>query len=448
MRRFTLQIGLITLILLTTIYYIYINPVKDINEVQKANLEMKSTPSYHKGNGLSTLGSTGALFYGEKIASLPNVTSTVSEDCSVNFKDPSMALCHIIPWPNFGDELGPPVVRRILELHFGCSATNLTVSNLATHYAGGGDYGFFNRSIDNIGSGIANEKCLLSVGSLWRMVKSGDHVWGTGVAYDNTIKFRCATQKNENRVESITMYSSRGPLSASEIQQHCNYSTPRATGGGLYNGISEGGTISAAGDAGYLVPFLFPELIKKSNANVNHVMTSPFDLVPDKDETAAAMDTIFNTTIDETSESFPPMIKRNATKTRCIIPHKQDRHAKYQENWNEVESKVTLSVGLKWQEMISSLQDCHEVVSSSLHGIILAEALGIPSRRVVVSSAPGNFKFNDFYSSYRGGEPDKITRVKDAFDNVLIPLAYQERVNYAKRILQTFPFHLFHSYDV
>ena len=76
-----------------------------------------------------------------------SLSQHVRDDCSVNFKDPSMALCHIIPWPNFGDELGPPVVKRILELHFGCSAANLTVSNLATHYAGGGDYGFFNRSI-------------------------------------------------------------------------------------------------------------------------------------------------------------------------------------------------------------------------------------------------------------------------------------------------------------
>ena len=95
-------------------------------------------------------------------------------DCKVIFRDPGMSLCHITPWPNFGDELGPPVVKRILELVFGgCSAEeSLSTFDLKRVYRGGGDMGFLNRT----GSGL--ETCLMTVGSLWRMIKSGDHVWG------------------------------------------------------------------------------------------------------------------------------------------------------------------------------------------------------------------------------------------------------------------------------
>ena len=59
------------------------------------------------------------------------VDAPIMRQCKVSFKDKDMQLCHIHPWTNFGDELGPPIVKRILELHFGCSAEELKVFDLS-----------------------------------------------------------------------------------------------------------------------------------------------------------------------------------------------------------------------------------------------------------------------------------------------------------------------------
>ena len=48
------------------------------------------------------------------------------------------------------------------------------------------------------------------------------------------------------------------------------------------------------------------------------------------------------------------------------------------------------------------LSKCKRVISSSLHDLILADSLVIPNIRIILSNKiyGGNFKFNDYYSSY------------------------------------------------
>lgn len=316
----------------------------------------------------------------------PVVKPIVRNDCKVKFREKEMSLCHITPWPNFGDELGPPVVKRILELHFQCSAEDIDVFNLRRIYRGGGDNGFLNRTGSNLTT------CLMTVGSLWRMIKSGDHVWGTGVAYDGTVKNRCKNARDPNMVKSVTVYSSRGPLSAVQVQKYCSLNA---------NNVDwESSDIESAGDAGFLVPFIFPEF------KVKKVGTEE--------------------------------------KKRCIIPHKKDEQ---NSAWRKDQAISTeeLKVGIGWVNMTLRLQSCDEVVSSSLHGIILSEALGIANRRLRLSKEPGDFKFSDFYMSFRGEEPEPVKSMESAFIGVLPPLSYSERESYAKRVLKTFPLHLFHA---
>ena len=316
----------------------------------------------------------------------------VKKDCKVMFKNDEMSLCHITPWANFGDELGPPVVKRILELHFNCSADDLAVSNLRDIYGGGGDNGFLNRT------GTKIDTCLMAVGSLWRMLKSGDHIWGTGAAYSKTIEQRCLGRRIE-KVANITVYSSRGSNSAKEIGKYCSLNKAHhlnSTTG------EEEVAIEGAGDAGFLVPFIFPEYkaVKEDAAVI-------------------------------------------AAKEKCIIPHKKDEGNREWKNTSQNTKKLTVGIG--WVNMTLALQTCGEVVSSSLHGIILSEAFGIASRRLRLSGAPGDFKFNDFYSSLRGSEPHKVGKIEEAFATISQPLNLNDLEEYAKRVLKTFPIHLFHA---
>ena len=55
----------------------------------------------------------------------------------------------------------------------------------------------------------------------------------------------------------------------------------------------------------------------------------------------------------------------------------------------------------KWTDVIDQINMCECVVSSSLHGLIVAEAYGVPARWICVENnlLGGNFKFWDFYES-------------------------------------------------
>mmetsp|Transcript_3899 Transcript_3899/g.6654 ORF Transcript_3899/g.6654 Transcript_3899/m.6654 type:complete len:168 (-) Transcript_3899:2242-2745(-) len=105
-----------------------------------------------------------------------------------------MSICYYDSL-NFGDELGPVVSKRLLENHVGCSAASLPVLNLFS------------------GDGVKEEDttCLFVLGSVFHMVKEGDHVWGIGV---NPSHFRAGTLP-----KSLTLHSVRGPLTSNFIKK-------------------------------------------------------------------------------------------------------------------------------------------------------------------------------------------------------------------------------------
>ena len=53
-------------------------------------------------------------------------------------------------------------------------------------------------------------------------------------------------------------------------------------------------------------------------------------------------------------------------------------------------------------EVFEKISKCEFVVSSSLHGLVFSDALGIPNLHLKVTDKLGGdgFKFNDYYSSF------------------------------------------------
>jgi len=285
--------------------------------------------------------------------------------CQVKFRDSSMALCHLIPWgANFGDSLGPAIIKRILEyLYWPCSVEEIPVLDVGT------------QNFEH-----PNNTCLFSVGSVLKHVRWNDHIWGTGSHGDDK---NC----EQSIMGNVTVYATRGPHTASYLLRNCNIKTL------LSQSLSSQYGFETMGDPGFLIPFIFPEY---------------------KYDSAAT------------------------PKDYCVIPHYYDKPSR-----RNIPKENKLNVQQSWQSMVENMLQCNYIVSSSLHGIILADAFGIPSARVWHARV-GDFKFQDYYATFTGRSWNESHSVMEALESKrhnIIP--QKEREAYALCILSTFPLHLF-----
>ncbi len=99
-----------------------------------------------------------------------------------------------------------------------------------------------------------------------------------------------------------------------------------------------------------------------------------------------------------------------------------------------------------WEEIIMKILDSKFVISSSLHGIIVAEAFGIPAQLLRISEKEPWFKFYDYYlgtqrSSFRwatsieealemGGEPPYSCNLEKLFN--AFPFEYWPQASFYK----------------
>jgi hypothetical protein len=102
---------------------------------------------------------------------------------------------------------------------------------------------------------------------------------------------------------------------------------------------------------------------------------------------------------------MPHYYKPNIAKTHKlgIIPHYIDAGLvcnKLNQNWMRKNNSKVIDICLAPEQFIDELLSCETVISSSLHGIILAHAYGIPVKWVKFSNNIGgdDFKFHDHYS--------------------------------------------------
>ena len=124
------------------------------------------------------------------------------------------------------------------------------------------------------------------------------------------------------------------------------------------------------------------------------------------------------------------------TKDYIIIPH-YSKESNYKE-YNNVVSTITSD----WKLFIQNILESKLVISGSLHGIILAEAYGIPA--VLLQDIDQDYlKYNDYYQST--GRPNyiKASSVTEALE--LNPEDIPDFYKMKKDLLQSFPFDLWNN---
>lgn len=113
---------------------------------------------------------------------------------------------------------------------------------------------------------------------------------------------------------------------------------------------------------------------------------------------------------------------------------------------DKYENSTVINVKDEPLDVIKRLAQCRTVISSSLHGLIVADSLGIPNVHVLFSDRPlgDGYKFDDYYSAYgaehvqrdlRTEPMPEINEICDLWS--ITPEAAAEK---KKLMLESFPF--------
>ena len=129
---------------------------------------------------------------------------------------------------------------------------------------------------------------------------------------------------------------------------------------------------------------------------------------------------------------FPEFKKaKNPKYDYIIIPHYADMGQLSKENYSNVVYPTE-----PWNDVIRKIVDSQFVISGSLHGLIIAEAYGIPARYLRVSDYEPLFKYCDYYLGTNRPNFSYATTVEDALQmGGEIPFECD-----LEKIYQAFPF--------
>lgn len=146
------------------------------------------------------------------------------------------------------------------------------------------------------------------------------------------------------------------------------------------------------------------------------------------------------------------LIKKNCEKKYKlgIIPHHIEMDMPI---WNKINDYIKDSTIIRVDgnviDTITKIAQCDLIISSSLHGLIVADSFNIPNMRVIASDLliGGDYKFNDYYSAFDIDIHNKIM-TNDLFNNKNILECISDnykissdRVNILKNsLLNSFPF--------
>jgi pyruvyltransferase len=121
--------------------------------------------------------------------------------------------------------------------------------------------------------------------------------------------------------------------------------------------------------------------------------------------------------------------------SHVILPHYSDMHLFPKEEYPNVIYPTE-----PWDVVIEKILDSHFVISSSLHGIIVAEAFGIPAKYVRLSQSEPEFKYRDYYLGTGRSSCKFATSIDEALEQGGEPPFTCD----LQRLYDAFPFDYFH----
>ncbi|KAA8482793.1 pyruvyl transferase [Arcticibacter tournemirensis] len=106
---------------------------------------------------------------------------------------------------------------------------------------------------------------------------------------------------------------------------------------------------------------------------------------------------------------FPGRFKRTSKKDYVVVPNLHDMSIVQNSNAENIVSPLS-----SWNRCISDILEADFVIASSLHGLIIAEAYGIPARYLRLSETENLFKYNDYMMGTGRDEIEPATSLAEA----------------------------------
>lgn len=129
------------------------------------------------------------------------------------------------------------------------------------------------------------------------------------------------------------------------------------------------------------------------------------------------------------------LINSGEKKDYIIIPHMNEDFSLYEKYGNHVCTPKQGAISFTREIVNSKL-----VISSSLHGVIIADAYGIPAILLKNSSGESSFKYDDYYHGSGRVNYPTAAKIEDAFD--MEPAQGIDVYSITKSLFSAFPYDL------
>ena len=152
---------------------------------------------------------------------------------------------------------------------------------------------------------------------------------------------------------------------------------------------------------------------------------------------------------------FPYLLEKKIPKCYKlgIVPHKSDySNPIINLLLEEIQDSTLIDLRMPPLETLKKIAECETIISSSLHGLVAADSLNIPNKRIKLSNHGFDFnvdfKFDDYYSIFTNGSPKYIELTQENYQSFIQELtpekisedyciSYREVQNYQNQLYKT-----------